>query len=46
MSGFHFFVFKSIQQLKLMNLEDALIFKECDLYIPMELNNFVKEKYN
>jgi hypothetical protein len=45
MSGFHFFVFKSIQQLKLMNLEDALFSKEWDLYIPMELNNFVKQKY-
>ena len=29
-----------------MNQDESLIFNDCDVYIPMELNNFVKEKYN
>ena len=46
MFGFHFFVFKSIQKLVLENQNEALIKENCDLYIPLEINNFIKEKYN
>ena len=46
MFGFHFFVFKSIQKLVLENQNEALIKENCDLYIPFEINNYIKEKYN
>ena len=44
--GVHFFVFKSIQKLILENQKEALIKENCDLYVPLELNNFIKDKYN
>jgi hypothetical protein len=45
--GVHFFVFKSVDQLKQMILSDEPLIKdESVIYIPLEINNFIKEKYN
>ena len=39
-------MFKSIQKLVLENQNESLIKENCEIYIPLEINNFIKEKYN